>query len=203
MGGQAIALHLEEQLGAGADDLEGRDFAQVGEKLSLSDNAARMRVDRALDKLRGLLARRGIQMVRVPRADVAMTYFGMENPVVGGYTPQKVALRRAIALAVDVEREIRLVRRGQAIPAQSIVGPLTDGFDPAFKSEMSEFSIARAKALLEMGAEYVLITGTHEATTQVINTLYGKGGLVRAGAGRRKGRGPTGPQNLDVIFIGQ
>jgi hydroxymethylpyrimidine/phosphomethylpyrimidine kinase len=37
-----------------------------------------------------------------------------------------------------------------------------------------------AERLLEMGAEYVLITGTHEATTQVINTLYGKGGLVRA-----------------------
>jgi RNA polymerase sigma factor (sigma-70 family) len=40
--------------------LEGRDFAQVGEKLSLSDNAARMRVDRAVDKLRALLARRGV-----------------------------------------------------------------------------------------------------------------------------------------------
>jgi RNA polymerase sigma factor (sigma-70 family) len=40
--------------------LEGRDFAQVGAKLSLSDNAARMRVDRAIDKLRTLLARRGI-----------------------------------------------------------------------------------------------------------------------------------------------
>lgn len=40
--------------------LEGRDFAQVGEKLALSDNAARMRVDRAVDKLRTLLARRGV-----------------------------------------------------------------------------------------------------------------------------------------------
>jgi len=35
------------------------DFAQVGARLSLSENAARMRVDRAVDKLRGLLARRG------------------------------------------------------------------------------------------------------------------------------------------------
>ncbi len=39
--------------------LEGCDFATVGAKLSLSDNAARMRVDRAVDKLRSLLARRG------------------------------------------------------------------------------------------------------------------------------------------------
>ncbi len=36
-----------------------------------------------------------------------------------------------------------------------------------------------AERLLEMGAEYVLITGTHEATTQVVNTLYGKEGIVR------------------------
>ena len=30
-----------------------------------------------------------------------------------------------------------------------------------------------------MGAEYVLITGTHEPTPQVVNTLYGKDGVVR------------------------
>lgn len=35
-------------------------FAQIGERLHLSENAARMRVDRALDKLNGRLARRGI-----------------------------------------------------------------------------------------------------------------------------------------------
>ena len=37
-----------------------------------------------------------------------------------------------------------------------------------------------AKRLLDMGAEYVLITGTHENTPQVINTLYGPDGLVRS-----------------------
>ena len=96
------------------------------------------------------LAKRGIGMLRVPRADVAVTYFGMDNPVVGGTTPDKVALRRAIALAVDVEREILLVRRGQAVPAQSPVAPNTWGYDPAFKSEMSEHNLARAKALLDL-----------------------------------------------------
>jgi ABC-type transport system substrate-binding protein len=102
------------------------------------------------DRLAPNLAKRGIQMVRFARADVAVSYFGMENPVVGGYTPAKVALRRAISLAVDTEREIRLVRRGQAIPAQSMIGPETTGYDPAFKSEMSDFSIARARALLDL-----------------------------------------------------
>ena len=96
------------------------------------------------------LAKRGITMVRYPRADVAVSYFAMEHPVVGGYEPHQVALRRAIALAVDVDREIRLVRRGQAIPGQSPIAPQTWGYDPAFKSEMSEYNVARAKALLDL-----------------------------------------------------
>jgi len=96
------------------------------------------------------LAKKGIGMVRYPRADVAVSYFAMENPLVGGYTPAKVALRRAISLAVDVEREIRLVRRGQAIPAQGPLAPEAWGYDPKFKSEMSDFSRVRAKALLDV-----------------------------------------------------
>jgi ABC-type transport system substrate-binding protein len=96
------------------------------------------------------LEKRGIAMLRYPRADVSLSYFAMEHPVVGGYAPHQVALRRAIALAVDIEREIRLVRRNQAIPGQSPIGPQTFGYDPAFKSEMSEFDLPRAKALLDM-----------------------------------------------------
>ena len=96
------------------------------------------------------LSKRGIGMVRYPRADVAVSYFAMEDPVVGGYEPHKVALRRAIALAVDLDREIRLVRRNQAIPGQSPIGPETFGYDPAFKSEMSEYNLPRAKALLDL-----------------------------------------------------
>ena len=102
------------------------------------------------NKLAPNLARRGIQLVRYQRNDVAVSYFAMENPVVGGYTPEKVALRRAISLAVDVEREIRLARRGQAIPAQSHIAPQVWGYDPAFKSEMSEFDRAKARALLDL-----------------------------------------------------
>jgi hydroxymethylpyrimidine/phosphomethylpyrimidine kinase len=37
-----------------------------------------------------------------------------------------------------------------------------------------------AKRILEMGCEYVLITGTHENTPQVVNTLYGPQGVIRS-----------------------
>lgn len=39
---------------------EGKQLREVGEALRLSENAARMRVDRALEKLRNLLAKRGV-----------------------------------------------------------------------------------------------------------------------------------------------
>jgi ABC-type transport system substrate-binding protein len=96
------------------------------------------------------LAKKGITFVRYARADVSHSYFAMEHPVVGGYEPHKVALRRAISLAVDVEREIRLVRRGQAIQAQGAVAPGTFGYDPTLKTELGDFNRARAKALLDL-----------------------------------------------------
>ena len=42
-----------------------------------------------------------------------------------------------------------------------------------------------ARRLVDLGAEYVLITGTHEATPQVTNSLYGAQGLVRSDAWER------------------
>jgi len=96
------------------------------------------------------LAKRGIEGRQVVGSNVMLTYFNMEDPVVGGYTPEKVALRRAISLGMDVGREIQLVRRGQAVPAQSPIAPHTIGHEAAFKSENSEYSVPRAKALLDL-----------------------------------------------------
>jgi ABC-type transport system substrate-binding protein len=96
------------------------------------------------------LAKQGIRMSRIVNADTTLTYFNMEDPVIGGYTPDKVALRRAIALASDVRREIDLVRRGQAIAAQSGIPPHTYGYDPALKSVNSDYDLPRAKALLDV-----------------------------------------------------
>jgi ABC-type transport system substrate-binding protein len=100
-------------------------------------------------KLAPYLAKRGIQGRRSLNADSGLAVFNMDDPVVGGYTPEKIALRRAISLAYDVGVEIRQIRRG-GIPAQSGVVPHTTGYDPHFKSEMSEYSPARAKALLDL-----------------------------------------------------
>jgi ABC-type transport system substrate-binding protein len=102
------------------------------------------------DKLAPNLVKRGIKMQRIVNPDITLIYFNMEDPLVGGYAPDKVALRRALCLAYDVDAEIRLVRRSQAVPAQSVVAPGTSGYDPNYKSEGSDYNVPRAKALLDM-----------------------------------------------------
>ena len=129
-----------------------RWLAFLNNELDLLDEVPADYADLAMpnNELAPNLRKRGIHMLRYARADVSISYFNMEDPMVGGYTPEKVALRRAINLGVDVEKEIRLVRRNQAIPGQSHIAPGVWGYDPAFKSEMSDFDRARSKALLDL-----------------------------------------------------
>jgi ABC-type transport system substrate-binding protein len=96
------------------------------------------------------LARHGIRAYRSPSPDVTLIVFNMENALVGGYTPEKVALRRAMVLGNDIAREIRIARHGQAIAAQSIVPPMLEGYRSDLRTEMSEYDPARAKALLDV-----------------------------------------------------
>ncbi|ROZ63134.1 ABC transporter substrate-binding protein [Ramlibacter sp. WS9] len=102
------------------------------------------------NKLAPNLAKRGIQMERVPLSDFTVLYFSMVNPILGGYTPDKVALRRAIAMAMNSGEEVRLPRRNQAIVAQGFVMPNTTLYDPNYRSEMGTHDRAKAIALLDM-----------------------------------------------------
>jgi len=101
-------------------------------------------------KLAPNLQRQGVKVYRVLGSDLTMNVYNMDDPVLGGYTPDKVALRRAINLATNTRQEIRLARKDQAIPAQAPVMPNTVGFDPEFRSENGEYDLPRAKALLDL-----------------------------------------------------
>jgi ABC-type transport system substrate-binding protein len=96
------------------------------------------------------LARRGIGMEQVPALDLTYNFFNMEDPVVGGYTADKVALRRAISLSYKTQDEIAIIRKGQAIAAQTPYSPGVAGYDPDFRTSAGEYDIAKAKALLDM-----------------------------------------------------
>jgi len=107
-------------------------------------------------KLAPNLAKQGVHVFRELQPEVTYLAFNMNlkaegrpNPV-GGYTPERIALRRAMVLAHDREREIEIIRKGQAIPAQSPVAPGVVGYDASFRTEAQERDVPKAKALLDM-----------------------------------------------------
>lgn len=95
------------------------------------------------------LQKQKVGIERVSELDLAFFYFGMQHPVVGGYSAEKVALRRAIALAYDADEAIRAIYHGQAIRANSTVPPGALGFNPGIVGTLAEFNPAKSKALLD------------------------------------------------------
>jgi ABC-type transport system substrate-binding protein len=87
----------------------------------------------------------------IPSVDLDLTYmyWNMKDAVWGGYTPERIALRRAISLAYDMGEEIHLVRNGTAIEATTALPPGVLGHDPTFSTGPA-YDPARAKALLDM-----------------------------------------------------
>ena len=100
------------------------------------------------DKLKPEYVQRGVTLGRGVQPALTFTYFNMDDPVVGGYTKERIALRRAISMAYNTSEEIRVIRLGQALPATQPIPPNVVGHDPAFKGNAS-YDIAGAKALLD------------------------------------------------------
>jgi ABC-type transport system substrate-binding protein len=102
------------------------------------------------NKLAPNLARKKINVERLPFLDFAYLIFNMNDKVFGGYDAQHVALRRAISLSVDTDTLIRNIYKGQALPAQSIVIPGLFGYDPDMRTENGDYDPARANAILDL-----------------------------------------------------
>ena len=100
-------------------------------------------------RLKPALAARGITHESSLRPNTYWFYFNMEHPVVGGYEPAKIALRRAIAMSYDVPQAIRVLAKGRAVPAQSLVPPNIAGYDPNWKLNAQAYDPAAARALLD------------------------------------------------------
>ena len=60
-------------------------------------------------------AAKGVTLHRVTQPALSYTYFNMEDPVVGGYTPDKIALRRAMIMGFNTEEMIKVWWQGQAL----------------------------------------------------------------------------------------
>ena len=100
-------------------------------------------------KLAPNLARRGIEVRPDEIAWITYTTFNMKDPVVGGYTPEKIALRRAMSMGYPIQEEIAIIYKNQATETHSHIAPGMAGYTPE-RSPTLEYNPAKAKALLDM-----------------------------------------------------
>jgi oligopeptide transport system substrate-binding protein len=96
------------------------------------------------------LAKQGVKLFPQVMPEITYTWFNMEDPVVGGYTPDKIALRRAMTLGYNIDEEVQVIRKGQSIAAQSPIPPGVTGYDKNFKSPTAEHNTPKANALLDL-----------------------------------------------------
>jgi oligopeptide transport system substrate-binding protein len=126
-------------------------LAFINRELDLLERVPADFVDQALNdgRLRADIAAAGIRHEALLRPNTRWTYFNMEDPVVGGYAAEKIALRRAISMGYDVGEYIRVILKGRGIPATSPIPPDIAGYDPALKTAAQLYDPAAARALLD------------------------------------------------------
>ncbi len=99
-------------------------------------------------------ARRGIRLERSIDPEITYLYFNMQETIggrpnpVGGLARERIALRRAIAMAYRIEDQVRIIRKGQAIRAHYPIPPGVAGHDPEYRSSLAHDPRA-ANALLD------------------------------------------------------
>jgi ABC-type transport system substrate-binding protein len=107
---------------------------------------------RALDDNNRLLpayASDGVTLQRVPEAGLAFfALFNMNDPVVGGYTPERIALRRALLMGYNVGDMIKVGLLGQGAIANQPIPPEVPGHVVGIKSS-TPYDPALARTLLD------------------------------------------------------
>jgi ABC-type transport system substrate-binding protein len=63
-------------------------------------------------------------------------------------TTDRIALRRPISMAYNVDEDIRIARQGQAEPSTQPLPPNVEGHDPNFQG-YARYDVQGAKALLD------------------------------------------------------
>ena len=100
------------------------------------------------EKLKPEFTAQGITAYRQVWPEITYTLFNMRDPVVGGYTPEKIALRRAMVMSYNVKEEIALIRKNLAMKAEMVVPVGVVGHDPNYRSSIP-YDIDLANRLLD------------------------------------------------------
>jgi ABC-type transport system substrate-binding protein len=99
-------------------------------------------------KLKPELAKKGVHLSRIIDPSIDYHYWNMQNPVVGGMSKDKIALRRAMAMAFSADNYITILQKGDAQRLQAPIPNGVVGYDPNYKSSIP-YSVKAANLLLD------------------------------------------------------
>ncbi len=100
------------------------------------------------NRLKKTYADQQVVLHRTTQPALAYTYFNMDDAVLGGYAPERIALRRAIIMGFNVDELIRVWYQGQALPATQPIPPGVAGHSAGFVARQP-FDPVAARMLLD------------------------------------------------------
>ena len=108
----------------------------------------RQEVFDAANKLKPVWTQQGVTLFKAIDPDIGYTFFNFRDPLVGGFAKEKIALRRAIIMGYDLDQEISVIRKYQAVQAQMPIPYGVVGFDPRYRS-INQYDPVLANQLLD------------------------------------------------------
>lgn len=100
------------------------------------------------NQLKPEIKKQGIRLYANKEAEITYSMINMLDPIIGGNSLDKVALRRAIAMSFNVNESIRILRKGQAVKAEMLVPAGVNGHNPNYRSSVG-YNPTLANKLLE------------------------------------------------------
>lgn len=99
-------------------------------------------------KLKPELVKKGVQLSRITDPSIDYHYWNMQNPIVGGLSKDKIALRRAMAMAFSADNYINILQKGDSQKLQAPIPSGVVGYDPNYRSSIP-YSVKSANLLLD------------------------------------------------------
>ncbi len=90
----------------------------------------------------------GVQLYKAIDPEITYTFFNFRDPLVGGFSKEKIALRRAIIMAYNLDEEINVIRKGAAVQVQMPIPAGVVGHDPGYRS-INQYDPDLANRLLD------------------------------------------------------
>ena len=100
------------------------------------------------DGLRAELGERGIKRQDMIEPEVTYYYFNFRDPIVGGLTRERIALRRALIMAHDIEAERVIARKSLAVSNEMPVPRGVVGYNPSYRT-VNPYNPEAANKLLD------------------------------------------------------